>query len=148
MYWLIALQVLCCCVFLFGDIGFDRPGRYGLGFGALLLLGAVYLVALVAGLVAGGLKGRWLAVGGQLLPVVAAVLYLSLPSRTFEAAQYQDLVGKPRSEVDRRIGYPRGTVTGFTTVGRYQDVEFMQVRGMIIYISRAGVVEGVEPYVQ
>jgi len=47
----IAAQVLIVAIVVFGDIGFDHPGRFGLDFGHLLLLGVLWLVSTVLGFV-------------------------------------------------------------------------------------------------
>lgn len=47
----IAAQVLIVAIVVFGDIGFDHPGRFGLDFGHLLLLGVLWLVTTVLGFV-------------------------------------------------------------------------------------------------
>ncbi len=47
---LLGIQVLGVAIVLFGDVGFDKPGRFGLDFGHLLLI-AVVEVALSIGLV-------------------------------------------------------------------------------------------------
>ncbi|MFT4843086.1 MAG: hypothetical protein ACJAYX_003601 [Planctomycetota bacterium] len=45
----IAVQVLAVVVIVFGDIGFDRPGRFGLDFGHGLLLVVLWFGASCAG---------------------------------------------------------------------------------------------------
>ena len=42
-------QVLAVSVIIFGDIGFDRPGRFGLSFGHLLALLGLWFAATFAG---------------------------------------------------------------------------------------------------
>jgi hypothetical protein len=145
LYILLGVQALCWLLFLFGDIGFDKPGKYGLDFSALVLIGAVCLIALLSGTVLGFLKKRWFIASSQFLPILAALLYIYLPYRTYDPTNYQDLVGKSKAEVEKRIGHPRGAVTGFMSDDRHKDVEFIQLRGMVIYISNSGIVEGIEP---
>ncbi len=47
----VLVQFACAAVIAFGDIGFDHPGRFGLSFGHLLWLGAVYVIALLFGVI-------------------------------------------------------------------------------------------------
>ena len=66
-------QGLIVIVLLFGDIGFDRPGRFGLDFGHLLLLLAVDLI-LMAWTVTIAIRTRsWLYAGVQTLLLLAVV---------------------------------------------------------------------------
>ena len=43
------LQVIVIGVFRFGDVGFDKPGRYGLAFEHAIALAVIYLVSLAFG---------------------------------------------------------------------------------------------------
>lgn len=54
----LALQILAVAVIAFGDIGFDKPGRFGLDFGDFLLLLGVWLGASCFGLVRAWLSRR------------------------------------------------------------------------------------------
>jgi uncharacterized membrane protein len=45
----LTIQVLAVFVIIFGDIGFDRPGRFGLTFGHLLALLGIWFAATCAG---------------------------------------------------------------------------------------------------
>ncbi|KAA1257413.1 hypothetical protein LF1_52620 [Rubripirellula obstinata] len=44
--------VICALILMFGDIGFDKPGRFGLDFDHAILLIAISLLALLSGLIA------------------------------------------------------------------------------------------------
>lgn len=44
--------ILCAAILMFGDIGFDKPGRFGLDFFHALVLIAISLICLVTGLIA------------------------------------------------------------------------------------------------
>ena len=79
-YILLGVQALCWLLFLFGDIGFDKPGKYGLDFSALLPIGAVYLIALLSGVVLALLKKRWFVASSQFLPILAVLLYIFFDS--------------------------------------------------------------------
>ena len=71
-------QLLAALVVVFGDIGFDRPGRFGLDFGHLVyFLAPVWCVATLGGLVLSLRAGRrWLLIQVLLLamPLVAFCL--------------------------------------------------------------------------
>ncbi len=79
-YILLGVQALCWLLILFGDIGFDKPGKYGLDFSALLPIGAVYLIALLSGVVLALLKKRWFVASSQFLPILAVLLYIFFDS--------------------------------------------------------------------
>ena len=147
-YILLGVQAVCWSLFLFGDIGFDKPGKYGLDFSAFIIIGAVYLIALVSGVVVGFLKKRWFVSSIQLLPILGALLYIYVPYQTYDPVNYQDLVGKSKADVEKRIGNPRGAVTGLVSDDKHKDAEFIELRGMVIYISSNGVVESIEPSIR
>lgn len=64
-FLLIVGQLVVAGTVAFGDIGFDRAGSYGLDFGHLLLLAAVYALLFVAGLIVFIRKRRWMLLGFQ-----------------------------------------------------------------------------------
>lgn len=76
--WAFTVQALALLVLVFGDFGFDRPGRFGLDFGHLVLFVApIWCLAALAGLlIALGVGWRWffLQWGMLLLPLPASVL--------------------------------------------------------------------------
>lgn len=47
----VGAQGLALFVLVFGDIGFDKPGRWGLDYGHALLLVGLWIVACILGLV-------------------------------------------------------------------------------------------------
>ena len=71
-------QVLAVLVVVFGDIGFDRPGRFGLDFGHLVFfLAPVWCVAALGGLVFSLRAGkRWLLIQALLLALSVAAFSL------------------------------------------------------------------------
>lgn len=70
--WACGFQGLVVIVLFFGDIGFDRPGRFGLDFGHLLLL-LVVDVFLIAWALTIAIRARsWPYVGVQALLLLAA----------------------------------------------------------------------------
>jgi len=64
-----ALQLAGLALVLFGDIGFDRPGRYGLDFGHLLLIVVVVALAWVTAVVCAAVarSRAWLLIQAAML---------------------------------------------------------------------------------
>ena len=56
---LLGIQVLGVAVVVFGDVGFDKPGRFGLDFGHLLLLAAAEAALLIALAVLSIVNKKW-----------------------------------------------------------------------------------------
>ena len=78
IFWIAAgVQALAVLVVMFGDIGFDKPGRFGLDFGDLLLIGCLWLVASITGLVTAGWMRRGGLVGLQLAAAAVAIALVS-----------------------------------------------------------------------
>lgn len=69
------IQVLALLVLLFGDIGFDKPGRFGLDYGHALLLSGLWLIASIVGLVAAGWMRR---IGLVFLQLAMAAVSIAL----------------------------------------------------------------------
>ena len=131
-------------VLLFGDIGFDKPGRLGLDADSGLLILVLYSGALLLGLAmaARHRKPAWAVV--QLLPSFMFAAWLSLPAAHYDASKYRHLVGMSRQELRRTIGSARGAVTGWQGGSGTETEEFVSLRGMVIYISASGIVTRVE----
>jgi hypothetical protein len=72
--YFIAIAILVQCALLvvlnFGDIGFDKPGRYGLDFEHFLVILALYVFALLAGIVVSAMRKLWGVIALQLVPTV------------------------------------------------------------------------------
>ncbi len=97
---LLSAQALLLCIVLFGDIGFDRPGRFGLHFSHLIIIVLVYLCTLITGCVYAVKRGkRALVVAQALLPIVA-LLYSLRPLPSYDSADYQYLVSTPMDEIE------------------------------------------------
>ena len=77
-------SILLQLVLIFGDIGFDRAGRFGLDFSHLLLIGLLGLLAAAVGIVAAAAGRRWwwlagvLVAGGGLVPAAVLGDFVSL----------------------------------------------------------------------
>ncbi len=56
---LLVIQVLGIAVVVFGDVGFDKPGRFGLDFGHLLLIAAAEAALLIALAVFSIVNKKW-----------------------------------------------------------------------------------------
>ena len=72
---MIVVALFCQCVFLgmilFGDIGFDLPGRYGLDFGHLIWFAAGFGVSWLLGMITSIRKRHWGWLGVHaLMPIV------------------------------------------------------------------------------
>ena len=141
---LVGVQALCWLVFLFGDIGFDKAGKFGLDYDAFILIAVVYGIAFIAGITLGLVQKRKLVAPAQVMPILLYLAYMVLPDARFDPARYQDLVGKSRAEVEKRIGHPRGMTTGAISTDEHRDMETISLKGMTIYLSRSGVVQSVE----
>lgn len=75
LFWFIcAMQCLVVLVLFFGDIGFDKPGRFGLDFEHFLFL------MLLQGCLFGGavivvfLRRQWKYLGAQLLMLIVTIV--------------------------------------------------------------------------
>jgi hypothetical protein len=74
---LFGLQVVCGLVGVLVPFGLDEPSSWGLDVGHLLLLAALYLVALLAGLFLAIKLRRWAILAGE-LALLAALTWLVL----------------------------------------------------------------------
>lgn len=134
-----AIQVISAYVLIFGDIGFDHPGRSGLDFEDALVLFGIYTVSLVVGLSL-AVKSKQFKFGALQLGIpLAYLVYVYLPPPHYNSLEYQFLVGKNREEVERIIGNPKGRTTGWE--GRNGvKIHNITLHGMTIYLSDNGVV--------
>jgi len=144
--FLAALQVLLVLVLVFGDIGFDKPGRFGLAFGSLLLCGGALVAASLVGLVwSARRRALGAALAHLLLPfVVLGGLYAREAWRdrssfvVLEAAELQHLVGKSLAEVESELGDLPG-ITQATYVEAGGERVELQCPGVTVRFSTAGV---------
>ena len=92
---------------MFGDIGFDHPGRFGLDFDDAIRLIAIYCAAILCGIVFAGLRKRWISALMQLaIPSLIGLISFLLHSGgpTIRAADHLDLMGKTKAEVHAELG--------------------------------------------
>ena len=144
LYPLLLLQAAFAIILCFGDIGFDKPGRYGFDFDLGIILLVLYIAALLLGLAFAAKLRRFWWFGVQFLPILCVGVYFVLPAPRFEVSRYQFLVGKTKAELVRAIGSPRGALTGAHGGPGQPDEEFVDLRGMTVFISSNGTVVRVE----
>lgn len=58
---------------MFGDIGFDKPGKHGLSYDSFMAISALYIIALIAGLVLSIKKHQWTVLVLQIIPVAVGL---------------------------------------------------------------------------
>jgi hypothetical protein len=142
----IAIECLVLAVFLFGDIGFDHPGRFGLDFDDAIMLAVLYCGVLLGGVIYTARNRRWWAIALQLVIPVVFYLYVSAPPRVgppLNPANYQHLVGKTKSEVEEALTGTRRITSGFLHDEKGER-EFESYNGMRIFYSMDGHVLSVE----
>jgi hypothetical protein len=142
---LLVVQCLLIAALLFGDIGFDKPGRFGLDYDDGLFILALYGVAFVLGLAYAIRWRRWRGAGVQ-LAIPAAVLLVTLAAphmrRPLDAGDYQHLVGKSKADVRKELG-DRSLTSGAMADERGER-EFESYKGITIYYAPRGEVLSVE----
>ncbi|MEO2036326.1 MAG: hypothetical protein ABGZ35_29990, partial [Planctomycetaceae bacterium] len=141
------VAVVLLAVLLFGDIGFDRPGRFGMSYGHGILLSALYVIALISGLACSYVKRKWKATFPQLLMPLLLVAYTfwpgpHYPAPHYDASEYQHLVGKTRTEVETQLS-SRNAVYGMQADDT-GETEFVLYNGMTVHYSMDGVVVKIE----
>lgn len=142
----LAIECLLLAILVFGDVGFDRPGRYGLDFGDAILLVALYSGALICGVTYAVRRKQWRIAALQLaIPFVVYFVINVVPRmrEPLHAADYQHLVGKSRAEVRESLGGRRSRTSGAMS-GSEGEREFENYDGMSIYYSKDGRVLSVE----
>ena len=123
----IVFQLASLAILIFGDIGFDKPGRYGLSFDHGVLFTLSYCIALLAGLASAIKNRRWKIAVLQIAIPIMIIAYDFRPVPFYPASEYQHLVGKSKEEVQSLLS-PRLTHSGM--VG---DEEFTRYQGMMVF---------------
>jgi hypothetical protein len=126
-------QLLLLGVLIFGDIGFDHPGKYGLDYDDLIKLSFFYMACLLVGVVYAAFRRQWKLLFIQLAtPVTLWFVIFVAPQflPPLDPADYQHLVGKTRREVREAIGNWRSRTSG--AIG---DSEFDHYDGMSIFYA-------------
>ena len=131
-------QALLMAVLLFGDIGFDRPGRFGMSFGHGILLSFLYLVVLIFGIVYSCVKRKWYTLFSQTMIPLLVIVYTSWPATRYDAHEYQHLLGKTRDVVEKELD-SRNVIQGLQE-DEQGATEFVSYPGMTIHYSADGIV--------
>ena len=71
---IIVIQLLGLAVLLFGDVGFDKAGRYGLDFDHALGIAAIEVIAFLAAVWLSVAKKSWAPVSISALILIVGVL--------------------------------------------------------------------------
>lgn len=147
--WILAAEVVLALVVLFGDIGFDHPGRFGLDFGHALLILALFLILWSLGLWKAARARSWALLGAQLVLPIAAALALALQGRPaaiprLRAEDYQHLVGRDEPEVQAELGDVPGATLFTLEHDGAVDRRELQLAGMTVRYSPEGRVVAVE----
>lgn len=139
---LFIIQGLIVFVLLFGDIGFDKPGGFGLDFDSMVRLLAFYAVCLIAGLILAVRRKHWRLVAGQLLLPIAAYAgaYYHATARgpKLFPHEQQHLVGMTKAEVAAKLSANRRLNSG--VIGQ---VDFEVYNGIRLFYSPTGRVKWV-----
>jgi hypothetical protein len=127
----IVFQCAVIAVLEFGDIGFDKPGRFGLDYDDAIKLLALYGTLLVAGLCWAAVSRRWRLLAVQLaIPLLVVMTNRAIYNwqmREVDPANYQHLVGMSKTEAHDALWSHKPLTSGST--GGY-DVE--HYNGMVI----------------
>ena len=138
---LLAIQCLLIGVFIFGDIGFDRPGRFGLDFDDFLLLAVIYFCCLITGLIRCMFKKQWTLAAAQLLIPISILLahhfYVMAPGPHLNVVDNQYLIGKTKAEVHEALSHNRRMTGGFQgdPTGSWEVESY---NGIQVYYSEDG----------
>ncbi len=144
---ILALQLFIIAIFVFGDIGFDFPGAFGLDFDHFIILAGMYGVLFVVGFIRSIKRAETKWMLAQLAAPAAILIYMAsyplLYHRPLDAADYQHLVGKSKADVRAALGRQESTSSGLggDASGPY---EFESYNGMEIHYSPDGRVRSVE----
>jgi hypothetical protein len=111
-HWLLAALILfqcfLICVLLFGDIGFDHPGKYGLDIEDYYRILGAYYIAWANGVGLAVALKEWRLLELQLaIPFVTGIgvrLHEAWRSRPIDAGDYQHLIGITTAEVRAELG--------------------------------------------
>jgi hypothetical protein len=134
-----AFQGLLLAMLLFGGIGFDHPGRFGLSFDHWILLSVGYVLTLIVGVVLAFTRKQWIALACQLLVPAALVIMTHRPPAQLEASKFRGLVGKTKDEARTALRGQRVMSSGFAD-GRYWE----GYNGLTVWYSDDGRVLSVE----
>jgi hypothetical protein len=144
----IGIQVAAVVVFLFGDADRMFPGgRFGLHWPHHLLAMAAYPLALPVGLIVSAAYRRWLLLVAQLTILVVAILIqtiMAMPPPVVNAADFQHLVGQPRSAMDEELGPDYTSGWGVSPSKGSYDSHYYN--GLTVYVDKSTqIIDSIEP---
>lgn len=143
-YSILLLEASLIAILCFGDIGFDKPGKYGLDFDAGIFLVICYVVTLALGVGFAVKRRRFWLIGLQFLPICGFCVSLLLPDRHYDAARYQYLIGKSDKEFRRELGSDIRSTEFLNNSSGKRDGERVYLNGISVLISPDGIVLRVE----
>ena len=135
-------QVLLMAVLIFGDIGFDRPGRFGMSFGHGILLSILYQIALVLGVVYSCIKRKWYTLFPQAVIPLLGIVYTAWPAARYDAREHQHLLGETRDVVEEELD-SRSVIQGVQE-DEQGATEFVSYPGMTVHYAADGIVVRVQ----
>lgn len=74
---IVAFQLLGLAVLLFGDVGFDKAGRFGLDFRHFLLIAAAEIIAFIAAIWLSVVRKSWVPVSMSACILFVGVLVVA-----------------------------------------------------------------------
>jgi hypothetical protein len=135
----LVIQCFSLAILFFSGIGFDHPGRFGLDFEHGVMLGVLYVGALIGGVLLAVMRKQWIVVAAQLVIPAALVFMMHRPPARLEASQYRGLVGKTKDEARSVLRGQRVMSSGFVD-SRYWE----GYNGLTVWYSDDGRVLSVE----
>ena len=108
LWALVAVELVLLAALVFIDYGWREPGQFGLRIDHQLLLGALYVVLGLTGVVWAVRRDAWTALAVQTVAPVAVYLWVAGLGLPLDAADHQDLVGRTRAEAMDALGERRG----------------------------------------
>jgi hypothetical protein len=123
------------------------PGRFGLVYGDFLFLLSIYAISLPVGLIASAACRSWILFLAQLAILAGAGVIqsiLAMPPPAVDAADFQHLVGQPRSKMESELGKTYMT-SGWTSspAGKF---DFYGYNGLTVYVDHAtGTIDHITP---
>lgn len=149
IFVVMCIQVVAVVVILFGDADRMYPGGpFGLNFEDLLLAMAAYPLALLLGLIVSAAYRRWLLLTAQLTVFAVAMLIqtiMAMPPPAVNAADFQHLVGQPRSAMETELGLDY-IGSGWGASPKRGSYDFFSYNGLTVYVDKTTqTINSIEP---
>jgi len=138
---LFVIQFALLAVLVFGDIGFDRPGRFGMSFNHFVMFFFFYIATLISGIAFSIRKKSWKSIALQVLLPLVCFAYSLRPAPRYRVQDYQHLIGKPKSYVQEILS-SKMKITGMSQTEN-GNIEFAEYRGMTVQYGVDGTVKEV-----